>query len=250
MRIPNLRGNFHFTRGSAFYASAVVADAGFGIVRAFFENPVPLDTGFSAIQRELESRGRPAQALCGIELRAPAPYPNRAVFMEFNSKYVDRLRSLDLLVEGLVPITRVNVAVTDGSVEEESVYAFLYTVPSSSRSTFATSALPYRRLNADRAVDNVGVGDLSAEGLKEKLSSVAHAVDAKIQEIGASWDFATQIRIYTVRPIGNLLPEIILPLAGSGGRHGLKWYYLYPPVEDLELEIDVHGVLHDVLIPH
>ena len=130
MLIPNPRGNFHFTKGSPFYASAVVADPGFQIVRAILEKPVPLNAGFDVIRRELQSCGRPLQALCGMELRTQDPYPNRPLFMDFNSKYVDRLKSLDLLVDGLVPITRANLAVHDRSVTEQCVYAFLYTVPS------------------------------------------------------------------------------------------------------------------------
>src|SRR5262245_55601717 len=115
MRISNARGNFHFTKGSPFYASAVVADPGFEIVRATFEKPVPLNAGFDGIQRAIQSQGRPLQALCGMELRTQDPYVNRPLFMDFNSKYVDRLKNLDLLVDGLVPITRANLAVHDRS---------------------------------------------------------------------------------------------------------------------------------------
>ena len=249
MPISNHRGNFRFTKGSAFYASAVTADAGFEIIRAIFERPVPLGAGFEAIQQKLKSHGRPVQALCGMELRAPAPYPNRLLFMEFNAMYVERLRGLDLLVEGLVPITRANLAVTDGSVSEQCVYAFLYTVPSRvNRPTFATSAAADLRFKPDGTPENVAAGDTSAEGLREKVSFVARVVDGKLQEIAASWDLATQIRIYTVHQIGALFPEVILPLAGSGARHGLTWHYVRPPVEGLEVEIDVRGILQEVAI--
>ncbi len=249
MPISNQRGNFHFTRGSAFYASAVIADRGFEIVRAILENPLPLDAGFELIQRELEGRGRPAQALCGMELRGSAPYPNRPLFMEFNSRYVERLRNLELLVDGLVPITRANLAVHDGSVVEQCVYAFLFTVPSKTdRVTFATSAAADLRFRPDGTPENVAAGDVSAAGLREKVSFVAEVVGSKVREIGASWDLATQIRIYTVHQIGALIPEVILPLVGSGARHGITWHYVYPPVVGLELEIDVRGVLREVVI--
>src|SRR5437588_6499912 len=118
MLISNPRGNFHFTKGSPFYASAVLADPDFQIVRTTFEKPVLLNAGFEAIRLELQSCARPLQALCGMELRTQDPYANRPLFMDFNSKYVERLRSLDLLVDGLVPITRANLAVHDRSVTE------------------------------------------------------------------------------------------------------------------------------------
>ena len=250
MLISNPRGNFHFTKGSPFYASAVVADPGFQIVRAILEKPVPLNAGFDAIQRELQSCGRPLQALCGMELRTQDPYANRPLFMDFNGKYVERLKSLDLLVDGLVPITRANLAVHDHSVSEQSVYAFLYTVPSkTNRLTFGTSAIADLKRHADGSVENIAAGDVSPAGLREKVSFVIHSVDEKLQEIGASWDLATQIRIYTVHAIGTLIPEVIVPLAGSGAHHGITWHYVYPPIVGLELEIDVRGVLRESVIP-
>ena len=245
MRIPNSGGNFHFTRGSAFYASAVIADPGFEIVRAVFENPLPLNAGFNAIQRELKNQGRPVKALCGIELRAPAPYPNRASFTEFNSTYVDRLRRLGLLVDERVPLTRANLAVTDASVNQQCVYAFLYTIPSTeTRPTFATSAVANLKFAPDGTVDEPN----SREGLKEKVSLIARTVDEKIQEIGANWALATQVRIYTVQPISDFFVQIILPLAGLGARHGLNWYYVLPPVQGMTVEIDVRGLLKEVVL--
>jgi hypothetical protein len=249
MLIPNPRGNFRFTKGSPFYASAVVTDPGFQIVRAILEKPAPLNAGFDVIRRELQICGRPLQAFCGMELRTQDPYPNRQFFMDFNSKYVDRLKSLDLLVDGLVPITRANLAVHDRSVNEQCVYAFLYTVPSTTnRPTFATSAMADLKRHADGSVQNVAPGDLSPAGLREKVSFVIHAVDEKLKEIGGSWDLATQTRIYTVHPMDSLIPEIILPVIGAGAHHGITWHYVYPPVVDLELEIDVRGVLREFVI--
>ena len=249
MLIANPRGNFHFTKGSPFYASAVLADPGFEIVRATFEKPVPLSAGFDAIQREIQNRGRPLLALCGMELRAQDPYPNRTLFMEFNSQYVERLKSLELLVDGLVPITRANLAVHDRSVTEQCVYAFLYTVAAkTNRRTFATSAFADLRRRPDGSVENIAAGDVSPTGLREKVSFVIRTVDENLKDIGASWDVATQVRIYTVQPIGNLIPEIILPVTGPGAHHGINWHYTYPPVVGLELEIDVRGVLRESVI--
>ena len=92
------------------------------------------------------------------KLRGPAPYPNRPLFMEFNTKYVGLLQSLDILLGGLVPVTRANLAVPDASVAEQCVYAFLYTVPSkANRLTFATSAAADLRFRADGTPENVTV---------------------------------------------------------------------------------------------
>jgi hypothetical protein len=249
MLISNPPGNFHFTKGSPFYANAVVADPGFEVVRAVLERPLPLNAGFEAIRLELESHQRPLHALCGMELRTQDPYPDRTEFMKFNSKYVDRLRNLELLADGLVPVTRANLAVHDGSVTEQCVYAFLYTVPSkSNRLTFATSAYADLKRNADGSVQNVAADDVSPAGLREKVSFVMHTVDENLKAIGASWDLATHIRIYTVQPIGAFIPEVIFPVAGPAAHHGITWHYVYPPVVGLELEIDVRGVLQESVL--
>ena len=250
MTIQNERGSFRFTRGSAFYASGVIADPGFEIVRATFDKSLPLGAGFDAVQHHLQARGRPPQALCGLELRGPAPYPTRPLFMEFNSKYVDRLRRLDLLVDGLIPITRANLAVVDGSVREQHVYAFMYTVPSEfERTTFAISATADLKIYSEGAVENVAAGDVSPSGLKEKVTFVVDALDRKLRDLGTSWDMATQIGVYCVHPIGDLIPQVILPAAGSGGRNGVTWYFTKPPIVGLEVEIDVRAVLQELIVP-
>jgi hypothetical protein len=138
----------------------------------------------------------------------------------------------------------------DGSVTEQCVYAFLYTVPSkTNRLTFATSAMADLKRNPDGSVENVAPGDVSPAGMKQKVSFVIQAVDEKLQEINAPWSLTTQVRLYTVQPIGDLIPEIILPVAGPGAHHGINWHYVYPPVVGLELEIDARGVSREFVLP-
>ena len=72
------------------FCCGVVADAGYEIVRATFERPVPWQDGFSLIDRHLKAIKRPCQALCGIELLCAAPY-TREGFLEFNGKYAEVL---------------------------------------------------------------------------------------------------------------------------------------------------------------
>jgi hypothetical protein len=107
--------------------------------------------------------------------------------------------------------------------------------------------------SADGSVENVAPGDVSPAGLREKVSFVIRTVDEKLKEIGASWSLATQVRVYTVHSLSALVPELILPVAGSGAHHGINWHYVYPPVVGLELEIDVRGVSREFVVaaqPH
>jgi hypothetical protein len=249
MSMHNERGNYRFTRGSEFYASGVVADRGFEIIRATFEKSLPLDLGFETVKRYLDTQHRPLNAICGFELRAAAPYSSRPLFMEFNSRYVDWLRSHDLLVDGLVPTTRSNLAVADGSITQQHLYAFLYTAPSSDTgAAFATSATADLRRYPDGRVENIALGDISPSGLKAKMTFIMDSLSEKLRDLGTSWHSATEIRVYAVHPVGELITEVIVPMAGSGARNGVTWHYTRPPVQGLEIEIDVGRILKNLVI--
>ena len=75
------------------------------------------------------SKRRPRQALCGIELRSPRPFTFQG-FADFNGGYVDILKSWDILLDGLNPVARTNVAPEVDPPGEPLLYGFSYTVPS------------------------------------------------------------------------------------------------------------------------
>jgi hypothetical protein len=247
--IANRLGGFRFTRGTYFFAGGVVAESGYEIVRARLERPLPLAEGLEGIRHYLTTLGRPMQALCGVELRAPRPYPTRAAFATFNAEYVDRLRSLNLIVDGLVPLTRANLAIDDGSVKEQCVYAFVYTVSSSAkRPTFATSAQADLKHLSEGAVEHVAGGDTSPRGLTEKVRYVVHRIDQQLADLGVSWAQATQIGAYAVHPIGQQIAEVILPMVGPAARQGVTWHFVLPPVVGLDFELDVRGLRQDLVV--
>jgi hypothetical protein len=245
----NHLGGCRFTRGTYFFAGGVVAESGYEIARARFERPLPLAEGFEGIRRHLTTLGRPMQALCGIELRAPRPYPTREAFASFNALYVDHLRRLDLIVDGLVPLTRANLATDDGSVKEQCVYAFVYTVSSSARRpTFATSAQADLKHLSGGAVEHVAGGDTSPRGLTEKVTYVMQRIDRQLVDLGVSWSLATQIGAYAVHPIGQQIADVILPVVGPAARQGVTWHFVLPPVVGLDFELDVRGLKQDLVI--
>jgi hypothetical protein len=247
--LSNPRGGFRFTRGTYFFAGGVVADEGFEIMRSRLERPLPVAAGLERAARYLTGLGRPPQSICGIELRAPSPYPTRQLFGAFNTEYVERLRRMDLLVNGIVPLTRANLATGDGSVEEQCLYAFLHTVPSSvRRPTYATSAQADLKHLPEGAVELVAGGDTSFQGLTEKVRFVTERIDRQLAQLGVSWSCATHVRAYAVHPIGPQIAEVIAPIAGPAARHGITWDLVAPPVAGLDFELDVRAVLRDVVV--
>ena len=109
MLAENKLGNYSFLKGIAPYSAGVVAEAGFEIVHVRLSRYVPLRLGFDAIDAHLGKAGRPVQAICGMELRSPKPFSFTG-FNEFNAGYVDVLKKWNLLVDGINPVARTNVA--------------------------------------------------------------------------------------------------------------------------------------------
>src|SRR6266850_7820126 len=126
---PNQAGGYSFlgAKGRP-YSGGAMADPGFDLVHATFERPLPLAKGLEAAARHLRSASRPFQAIAGFELRVPAPLTADG-FQEFNVDYVERLSAMGLVVDGLLPAARTNVAATLSGVSEPSVYGIHYTVP-------------------------------------------------------------------------------------------------------------------------
>ncbi len=109
MLIENKRGNYSFLKGIAPYSGGVVAEAGFEVVHVRLSRYFPLRAGFDAVKAHLKSAGRPIQAMCGMELRSPKPFSFTG-FNEFNTRYIDVLRKWNILLDGLNPIARTNIA--------------------------------------------------------------------------------------------------------------------------------------------
>src|SRR5277367_5650233 len=136
MLVENKRGNYSFLKGIAPYSAGVIAEAGFEIVHVRLSRCVPLRVGFDAVEAHLQKARRPLQAMCGMELRSPKPFSFTG-FNEFNACYVEVLMKLDILLNGMNPVARTNVAPTVNSPAEPSLYGFSYTVPSNAkRKTF------------------------------------------------------------------------------------------------------------------
>jgi hypothetical protein len=226
MLTHNRSGSYRFLAlaGRPFSAGAI-ADEGYDLAHARFIRPVPLESGLEAAVQHVAASGRPVQSIAGFELRIPAPL-TRAAFDAFNQRYVTSLTALGLVVDGLLPAARTNVAAVVGPVSEPSVYAMSYTIPGrTSRRAFVVSGAP----------EEEG-GDTAT-----MLDSIMRVLSGRIEELGATWDDATAIQLYGVADIQADLVERLLRQAGAGAVHGIQWFPSLPPIEGLKLEIDVRS---------
>jgi len=248
MLVENKRGNYNFLKGIAPYSGGVAAEAGFEIVHVRLSRHVPLRVGFDAVEARLREVGRPLQALCGMELRSPKPFSFTG-FNEFNAGYVDVLKKWDLLVDGINPVARTNIAPAVNPPAEPALYGFSYTARSNTkRKTFVVAGageLPERSLDPH---DVVRRGESSPSAIEEKMRFVIGLMEGRLNGLGVSWNDVTVSEIYSVHDIHPFLKTELLQRQKEGGAHGLTWHYSRPPIESIEYEMDLRGCATELVI--
>jgi hypothetical protein len=168
-----------------------------------------------------------------MALRSPAPFTFPG-FDEFNAGYIAILKSWNLLLDGVNPIARTNVAPAIDPPAEPSLYSFAYTVPEAAPTpSFVVAGageLPEGSLNP---------ADVVPGSLADKARFVLGLMEGRLHGLGASWSDVTVTNIYTVH---DLPTTEILARVGPAARHGLTWHYTRPPIVTIEFEMDLRGV--------
>jgi hypothetical protein len=236
------KGNYRFLPGIAPYSSGVVAQPGYQVVHATLRQPLPYRKGFDLIDAHLRSEARPRASLCAIELRIPEPLTMEG-FDAFNADYRALLTAWDILIDGVNPIARTNVAPLVGGPAEPSLYGFAYTLPGGpSTPTFVVAGSGELR---ERGPDGSGLvrrGETSPAAMREKATYVVGVMRERLHGLGADWPDVTAINIYTAHPIEGFLADTILTTVGAAAVHGVHWHLSRPPVKEIEFEMDMRGV--------
>ena len=247
MLVPNPKGGYSFLKGIAPYSGGVVANADFEIERVRMARPLPVAQAFALLDAHLAARGRPPQALCGMELRSPSPFTFQG-FNDFNAGYVHYLEKRNILVSGLNPVARTNVAPEAAAPSEPVVYAFSYTIPAhAARRSFIVAGageLPEGSLDPH---DVVRRGETSLDALTEKARFVLGLMDGRVRGLGAAWDEVTAVDVYTIHDIAPFFASLIVPRTGNA-RHGVDWHYTRPPIAGIEYEMDVRGCGREIVL--
>jgi hypothetical protein len=248
MLLQNHRGSYSFLKGISPYSAGVAAFPGYAIEHARLQTALSLRAGFEVIDNHLRSLGRSRFALCGIELRSPRPF-NFQGFTEFNSIYVEILKSWDVLEDGVNPVARTNVAPELHPPVDPVLYGFSYTVPApQSRSTFVVAGageLPEGSLDPH---DVVRRGENSPEALLDKVRFVLSLMESRLRGLGVAWSQATTTNIYTIHDIYPWLGQEILGSMGQSQLNGVTWHFARPPIVSIEYEMDLRGCNKELMI--
>jgi hypothetical protein len=250
MLFDNAKGNYRFVRGyGAPFSSGAAANPGFEVVHATFRPFAPLPEAYGHIENHMRDAGRPLSALCGVELRIPEPL-TPAAFDEFNRGYIERLASWGMMVDGLNPVARTNVAPASARISGPSVYGFYYTVPvgKNARPGFVLAGVPEIASREQGKREIVAAGDVSLEGLRRKTACVMQTLGGLLGEMGLRWADASSVNLYTVHDLYPLFSGDLLPELGAAAYRGIRWHYSRPPVIGLELEIDGYAAREELVL--
>lgn len=244
--IDNVKGNFRFRKGGNKYSSGgSVAMEGYEIVHAVFATPPPMAKGFAILEAYLKQQHRPPQALAGVELRSPKPFTFEA-FGELNSVYMAALSKQDHMVNDANPVARVNVAPELDPPSEVSMYGFSYSAPQKgARPTFLAAS---GELSGEYPQGIVARGDTSEAGLRQKLIREFDNVDHALKEMGVDWNLVNNLAVFTVHDIHPLVRELVMTRMGAAKNFGIRWYFCRPPIQQLEVEIQVRGCSREVVL--
>ena len=234
-------GGYRFIKGVFQYSAGVCAMPGYRLVRVRFHRPIALADGFARIERIIQAAGRPLTAFAACELRSPAPF-SEAGFRAFNEQYVVPLHRWGIFSGGVNPVARSNVCPEIAPPTEPSFHAFTYTeAAESAEPSFVVAGGGDAAEGQGNYRDNViRLGDVSADGLREKARWVLDEMEGRLAAMGLAWKDTTATQVYTVHDIHPFFADEIVRRGAAAS--GLTWHYNRPPVVDLEYEMDCRGI--------
>ena len=240
-------GGYRYVRGPFQYSGGVAAEPGFSIERARFRSPLPIEEGFSRIEAYLNKMDLPLTSFCACELRSPAPFTEQG-FIDFNRSYVGTLERWGIFRDDENPVARSNVCPAKGAPPEPSFQAFSYTVPADTDDgsfVIAGSAeAPEGHGNYNERI--IRLGDQSSNAMREKALYVLSVMETRMAALGKTWASSTATQVYTIYDLHPFLADEIVTRGAANS--GLTWIYARPPVEGLDYEMDVRGVLTERII--
>lgn len=234
-------GGYSFIPGGPQYSAGACAVLGLSIERVRFSAPVALSEAFQKIAGVIHGAGRPLAALCGCELRSPAPFTESS-FVDFSRIYLGNLETFGLLRGGAVPVARSNVCPMFDPPAEPSIHAFSYTVTTDS---FAPSFVIAGSCEAPEGKPNykdhiVRYGDVSADAMVDKAQWVIREMERRLRAFSADWTTTTAAQIYTIHDAAPIIESLMGPRGIL--RNGVNRHFNRPPVVGLEFEMDCRCV--------
>lgn len=240
-------GGYRYLPGISPYSCGVVSIDGYEIVHVTLKSQRPWDEGMNLAREFVIAEGLTEQNLCGFELRCPKPHPMDS-FIDFNNGYRELLEQWDVLVDGENPVARTNVAPVNGAPSQTELFAFSFARPTSQSNTTFIVAGGGELAGALKVENIVRAGDVSESAMLEKAECVIGLMQERLDGLGVEQADLTAIDVYTAHDLKPLLDDALIQSLPVAQRIGVRWFYTRPPVEQIEFEMDMRGVLTELLI--
>jgi hypothetical protein len=159
---------------------------------------------------------------------------------------MDALSKQDRMVNDANPVARVNVAPELDAPGEVAMYGFSYTA--SQKGAPPTFLAASGELSGEYPQGIVARGDTSVNGLRQKLTREFDNVDHALAEMKVDWNLVNNLAVFTVHDIHPLVRELLLPRMAAAKNFGIRWYYCRPPIQQLEVEIQVRGCSREIVL--
>jgi len=237
-------GNYRYVPAGSVFCAGVLPDEGYEVVHAILRPRLPLAMGYAFIENYLKNLERPIQALCGMELQAPAQMTFDA-FRAFNAPYVAQLDKWGLIGGRYSAVCRTNVVPAIDAPSEAVVHAFSYVAPAIGNSvTFCVSGTA----DIDQRGKVVAEGKTSAAAMKKKLEFVLGVIGNRLAEMELDWSSATHVDLYLAADIPGLWGSTILPAIGAACASGVRLHHARPPIVGAEVELEARGLAQELVL--
>ena len=153
------------------------------------------------------------------------------------------------MVDGQNPVARTNVAPFAPAPDEVSLFAFSHTVRNTeiNRPTFVVAGGGEVR-GGLRPENIVRLGGTDADAMTEKAGFVMDIMEKRLAGLGVCCEGLTTNDVYTLHPLRDIVEGVLLPRMGAAALKGMTWHYSRPPIVDIEFEMDLRGVVREVVI--
>lgn len=241
--------HYQFLRGIEPYSCGVVAEPGWELVRVTLGRWLPWREGFDFMERHLKQLELERSALCALELRSPQPFSMEG-FIEFNRGYCSVLEQWGLLVDGMNPIARTNIAPIGPIPSAPSLHAFTFVRPNPllRRRTFVVAGAGELKGGILKTENILRRGEVAPEAIRDKASFVLDVMEERLAGLGVGWQYATSVDVYTEYPLEGGLRAMLLDRLGMAARNGIVWHLSRPPVREIEFEMDVRGIASELYL--
>ena len=229
--------SYRFLPAITAYSAGFAASEGYEITALRLLDCPTLSVGLERIDQEIKSRGLPASALAGLQLRSPGAFSFEA-FAKFNDEYRQLLINRGLIINGVNSISRTNVIPIHQKLAAPSISVAFIVHPSQGQGGSDFVVAGAGEVRGELGPENiVARGDLSQKGLSLKVECVLDIMLERLNALAVTVQSPSTVNVYTLHEISGLTEKIEVKLPATS-RNGYTTWLTRPPIEELEFEMD------------